>query len=308
MASSGLYRISGHETFALRYAWLPKIVEAFAGNGDATLFGDDDRAMVRFGVGKNMVRAMRFWGEACGVLAPLGSGKHGLTDFGRSLLSPGDGLDPYLEDDQTLWLLHWKLSTGSPPLFAWDFLLNRWHEPELVPSSILLAAKREVEGTALRASECSLRSHLSVFLHTYCPTSAADKLQPEDSLDSPLVGLRLVERRGIRQTPQGKAEWVFAFRRGAKPEIDNKLFVYALLDFWQRTAPEEKTLDFAEIAFRPGSPGQVFKLDERDIRERLEQLDADGLTYAGSSLVQAVHREQELSDLVLAAALEEVYR
>src|ERR1700727_696575 len=82
------YRFSGHETFPFRYSWLPKAVVELTAN--AGLFGDDERAMVRLGVGKNMVKAIRFWVQAAGIAAPQKKGLT-ITDFGRELLSESDG-------------------------------------------------------------------------------------------------------------------------------------------------------------------------------------------------------------------------
>ena len=54
-----------------------------------------------------------------------------ISDFG-SILFGEHGIDPFLEDIRTLWLIHWNLSTNvANPLLAWDFVLNRWHEPEI---------------------------------------------------------------------------------------------------------------------------------------------------------------------------------
>ena len=56
---------SGHQSFPFRYPWLKKGIDGIA--SDPRIFGADD-AMVRFGVGKNMVASMRHWGLALGVL------------------------------------------------------------------------------------------------------------------------------------------------------------------------------------------------------------------------------------------------
>ena len=56
---------AGHETFVFRYGWLTKAVEAVL--SDPEIFSRDD-AIVRLGVGKNMVRSIRHWGLATGVL------------------------------------------------------------------------------------------------------------------------------------------------------------------------------------------------------------------------------------------------
>ena len=86
--------------------------------------------MVDLGVGKNMVRSIRFWSLATGIASASAKGAgHSLTDFGLGLLGKR-GYDPFLEDRRTLWLIHWNLSTDAQnPLLAWDYLLNRWQEP-----------------------------------------------------------------------------------------------------------------------------------------------------------------------------------
>src|SRR5438552_2795838 len=88
---------SGHETFVLRYGWLKKGFDAAVKN--PSVFTAED-AVVDLGVGKNMVRAIRHWGLACGVLREEPKTR-GLrltpTDFGNFLFG-NSGQDPYLED------------------------------------------------------------------------------------------------------------------------------------------------------------------------------------------------------------------
>ena len=128
MKKDTTYRISGHESFPCRYTWLPKAVRGLRENPD--LFSEEADAMVALGVGKNMVRSIRFWSLASGMtrVAPKSRGLS-LTKLG-SLLLGERGLDPFLEDIRTLWLIHWNLATNMEnPLLAWDYLLNRWQEP-----------------------------------------------------------------------------------------------------------------------------------------------------------------------------------
>ncbi len=94
------YRISGHETFPCRYTWLPKAVRGLHEN--PKLFSDEEDAMVTLGVGKNMVRSIRFWTQAAGMAAlGMKGGGHVLTQLGSILLGER-GLDPFLEDIRTL--------------------------------------------------------------------------------------------------------------------------------------------------------------------------------------------------------------
>ncbi len=91
--SEVVYRFSGHESFPCRYAWIPKAVEAIAGNPE--VFGDIEEAMVKLGLGKNMVQSLRFWVQAMRVAESAGSGLR-VTEFGQQVFG-AKGLDPYLE-------------------------------------------------------------------------------------------------------------------------------------------------------------------------------------------------------------------
>jgi hypothetical protein len=77
-------RYSGHETFVCRYAWLPKVVRQLAGKRQRPdLFKHEHDAIVRLGVGKNMVRSARFWAESAQVIE-LCDAVHRVTPFGRA--------------------------------------------------------------------------------------------------------------------------------------------------------------------------------------------------------------------------------
>lgn len=167
VASSQLsLRFSGHESFACRYAWLPKAFQALDARPD--LFVDDELAMLELGIGKNMVKSLRFWVEVMGVAHPQNRGRSlSLTGFARELFGE-NGLDPYIEDLRTQWLLHWKLAShheGAP--FAWDYLIGRWPYPEFTRSEALSAFQRESERLGGAHSETTLNQHLDVFLRTY---------------------------------------------------------------------------------------------------------------------------------------------
>ena len=302
------YRISGHESFPCRYAWLPKAVCGL--QEDPKLFEDEESAMVELGVGKNMVRSIRFWSQAMGM-AKTETKKQSLsvTDLGRSLLAE-KGLDPFLEDIQTLWLLHWNLATNTAnPLLAWDFLLNRWQEPELVPSAVLKALQKESEKQENRLSMVTLEQHFNTFLHTYYPTRGRKGEVQEDNLDCPLVELELILKIGERELDRrsGKHETIYGFNREEKPDISPELFVYCLNDFWQKRHGVESTLTLREIAHGHGSPGQIFKLPEEDVRTRVEVLaqQTDGfLEYVESVNLQQVQKTRDRTSMEL---LKEIY-
>jgi hypothetical protein len=303
------YRISGHESFPCRYTWLPKAVRGLRIN--PKLFLDDHQAMVDLGVGKNMVRSIRFWSQVTGMsgTGPKGTG-HLLTHLGVALLGER-GLDPFLEDVRTLWLIHWNLSSEIvSPLLAWDYLLNRWQQPELVPSVVVEELHKEAAKKEEALSRATIEQHFETFLHTYVPTRGRKGEVQEDNLDCPLVELELIMRVGERSLDRtdGRSEPVYAFRREEKPDITSELFVYCLNDFWNRRHDVDSILTFGQIAYGHGGPGQIFKLPEEDVRARADRLESQtkGLfKYTESASLQRVHRQRKTPSIELLKAVYE---
>jgi hypothetical protein len=291
------YRISGHESFPCRYTWLPKAVRALA--ADVKLFSDEEKAMIELGVGKNMVRSIRFWAQAMGIAtASAKGGGNSLTEIGRLLLGKV-GLDPFLEDIRTLWILHWNLATHVEyPLLAWDYLMNRWQEPELVPSAALRALEKETSNQSKDVSRTTLEQHFDVFLHTYFPTRGRKGQVQEDNLDCPLIELELFVKVGDREIDRssGKREPIYAFCRDDKPDVTPEVFLYCVHDFWQKRHKNESTIPLREVAHGYGSPGQVFKLPEEAVRSRIEALVQTDVFFAynESASIQQLRKKHDV--------------
>ena len=277
---------SGHQTFSFRYSWLPKGVLAVKEQPD--LFFRDD-ALVELGVGKNMVDSIRFWCEALGLievdsrsrdawLAPLGE-----FLFGRDLRSKG--VDPYLEDPATLWLLHWQLASRSELASTWHLAFTQWGRNlftrDQLAAWILEIAK---QSKATKSSPNSIKRDVDVFLRTYMPAKEDRRRPLEDSFDCPLGELGL-----IRQLDDG----FYQFNQGAKPSLPLELLAFALIEFWRVAAPEQNTLNVERILYDASSPGAAFKLTDKTLVSMLEQLPEDsGIRYdetAGLRVVQLVH-------------------
>src|SRR5918997_6169892 len=122
--SNVTYGFSGHQTFPFRYTWLPKGVRHL--REDSSLFARPN-AFVTLGVGKNMVRSIRHWCIATGVIDRVDHrGTVRVSVLGEELLGEG-GWDPYLEDPGTLWLLHWRLVNRPVPASTWHLAFTRWN-------------------------------------------------------------------------------------------------------------------------------------------------------------------------------------
>lgn len=269
------YRFSGHETFACRFAWMPKVHAML--KTAPTGWSDDDLAMVEMGLGKNMVRSAKFWASAMGLVAGRSAKDVTVTAFGERLFGEG-GCDRYIEHSATPWLLHWKLASNpTVPLFAWHLLLNRWPYPEFTRQDVLQAFERESIRLGHDHSDVTLSQHLDVFLHTYLPSRNVVSL--EDSLDGPLTDLNLIQVVGERRMEGARRDLVYSFRRGRKPEISAALFDYAVDDYWKSRRPGEASVSLRELSVGDFSPGKVFLLSEEDVRLRLETGSGEGRAF-----------------------------
>jgi len=256
------YSFSGHETFPFRYTWLPKGVRRLRDQPD--LFVADD-ALVILGVGKNMVRSIRYWCEATEIVERVDKkGNARVTEFGDRLLGP-EGWDPYLEDPGTLWLLHWRLVRNPFRSSTWYLAFTRWSSERFTREHLVDYIGRLVasEQPRTQTTRASLRRDVEVFLRTYTPSRMRRDLPPEDTFDCPLVELGL-----IRDRDDGVCEFV----RGPKPTLPDMIFLHALMDYWDSTAPGQETLSFESTLYGAGSPGAAFRLSENALAERLERL------------------------------------
>lgn len=282
---------SGHETFPFRYPWLKKGVDAVM--DDPEIF-NKDHAIVTLGVGKNMVRSIRHWCLATGVLSeePKSRGRRlSVTPFGRIILGP-EGFDPYLEDPATLWLLHWNLLRQDQRCTTWKIVFNDFPYTEFTRSSLFqyvfdIARRLEAE----RLSENSVRRDVDVFLRTYVSSFEANNPGlAEDALDCPLSELGLIEAR-----QHGQA---YELQRMPRATLPDRIFLYALWDYWTSLPHAKESLAFSSIAYDKSSPGVIFRLDENSIADRLEQLESltDGaLIYTETSGLRQVYKRTELN-------------
>ena len=285
-------QLSGHETFPLRYGWLKKAFDAVRENEDQdrnrSVFSDKD-AIARFGLGKNMVSSMRHWATAAGILEDARKDRTVTTALGQSLFDTG-GLDPYMEDPATSWLIHWHLC-GRPNKTTWFWAFSHYPALSFERETLVKAIDKLAKERAWdRASKATIRRDVTCFVRTYVVQRSSRLAGQEDALVSPLTELGLIKQ-------VGKSER-FRFVRGQKPSLGTGVFCYAVTDFWARFSKTAQTLSFETLAHEPGSPGRVFLLDENDVVDMLTDLEdvSEGIyTWSETAGLKQLIRKRELS-------------
>ena len=255
----------GHGKCVFRHGWLTKGVEAV--QNDPLVFTRDE-ALVILGVGKNMVRSIRHWCLATGMIEEIkGNGlarSLRISQLGVRLLGE-NGWDPYLEDMGTLWLLHWQLVSNHTRALVWTLAFSVYLAEEFTRRDLVKFISGQFERLKVRTTEGTIEREVDCCLLTYVPSQFKRTSNPEETLNCPLNELGLV-----RFTPE---ENIYRFVVGPKPTLPVYIFGYSLLAYLRRFLHNRRTVAVDEIVYPVGSPGQVFKLDENSIVDYLESLE-----------------------------------
>ena len=272
-----------HETFTPRYGWLKKgydgVARLTSSGGDAGIFDRKD-AIEILGVGKNMVRSIRFWCLAFHLIAPEQnpeaprvSGPMRSTSLGDALLAE-NGWDPYLEDPASLWLLHWQLFVPPVVAPAWSIGVNQSFPGGFSSKDL---TRKIIDYTAdipefSRLSPSSFEKDASCFIRMYGPPGVGKS----EEIECPFTHL------GFLTAAENKGH--YRFQMGEKPDLPDAVFLSACFDFARHHGSGTKTLSLGSIAYEWNSPGRVFQLSETDIGNRLERAAAhvDGVVFTES--------------------------
>jgi hypothetical protein len=267
-----------HETFHPRYGWFLKAVQAAASDPDA--FQAED-STVELGVGKNMVRSIRFWGKAAKLIVDtpnpsnLRSPHTVPTLNGMALFDVATGLDPYAELPGTLWVLHWWFLRPPCLLPVWWIAFHRFSHIEFGEDDLFNCVEDAIERSGWeKPNPTSVRKDTSCLLRTY---SSSGRETADDALDGPMRELNLIE-------PAWDERGRHRFLLGVKPSLPEEVVAYACLD-WMAQFGGSSTVTVNRLATAIGSPGRAFRMSEAELLDVLtnSSLDAISITTPGGA-------------------------
>lgn len=271
-------KFSGHETFPLRYGWLYKSAKYLIENKKLSASSPDDaqRAIVELGVGKNMVSAIRYWAESCGVIEISRNSDQRVSDIGQYLLvKEGDLLnpscsaqDPYLERIGSVWLVHFLLNFNEDELTSYRYFFNFSAMQNFEKEKLHLDISNDVNSLCGKeVKSATLKKDVDCFLHAYSTKSSTSvkakakaKAINEDHFTSPLSELGLVKDLG---------KGFYSSLLDERNSLPTEIFVYALLRFLTQSKMSD-TSGFDSILSDQSSPGKIFRLSEKGLGIHLD--------------------------------------
>lgn len=289
--------IARHETFAPRYGWLKKGFDSVVGN---PLIFESPSAIEVLGVGVNMVRSIRFWACAFGVIEsaveegpPRLTGPMKPTEFGKLLLSD-DGWDPYLEDPASLWLLHWKLFVSPVRAISWSLIMNLDLYGPFESRSLnrTLKTKTAQIPELKKYAAASIASDALCFLRMYSPSRSLNS----EEIECPFTQLGLIFHDFENDEYQ--------FNRALKKDLPDLILLACCLDYSNITSPGAKITSTRKLAYELDSPGRIFKMSESDLAWKLDRVgvsfqEVTAADSYGTLQIQFEQDPEELGKLVL---------
>ncbi|MCW2260118.1 MULTISPECIES: DUF4007 family protein [Sphingobacterium] len=267
------FSFSGHETFACKIYWLKKGYDFILSGKKFT----DEDAVVELGVGKNMVTSIRFWLKAFGIVDDNDETTQ-LADY----LFGDQGVDLYLEDPLSLWLLHYQLiKQEKASIYSLVFNFFRRERAEFTREQLKKFLKRKIEENKGTFSEKTLDSDIKAFLNNYL---SGNSNEVEEGFINILQELGLITSLKRHDDNDHLVEW-YRFDTSPKQDLPIEALLYVILD----NTDYGSSISLSSLANDPTSLGNVFLLTETTLAQRLQQIPSAYGVYtetAGNPVLQ----------------------
>ena len=263
-------RFRAHETFAIRKGWLHKGMKNVV-NSPTVFIDKEVNPMEKLGLGTNMVKALRYWLQVAGLTTENQKTRmQTLTEFGELVWKN----DKYIEEDGTLYLIHYFLSSNKKMGTSWYYFFNPYNATEVTKESYLESRKlflydqeKENGGKEIKFSERALLEDLDCILRTYLPSQT--KYSPESNMDSPFLDLQLLKVIDAK-------EKVFAKNSPLSLVINPLIILAVIINEKEKIEEKEKTkvsdIKIATLESTPNNIGRIFNLNNLNVAMYLDKL------------------------------------
>jgi hypothetical protein len=281
------YTFSGHDSFQCRQLWLKKGYDYVVENRN---FNDED-AVVQLGVGKNMVSSIRFWLKAFNII----DNKDIPSEFGKRLFDDENGYDPFLEDEASLWLLHYQLvKNGFASIYS--IIFNEFRKEKLFFNKEIFVnyMKRIGESNPdLNFNENTVAKDFIVFANLY--KNDIESKDVEDGFSGILSEVEL-----LKTTEKGKEEQ-FYIENTERDNLPEAVVLYTIFD----NPNYGNAISLNSLEFDLNSPGSIFALNRAGLMNKISEIVSEfkDITFAD----QAGIKELQFKNKVDAYAILDKY-
>jgi hypothetical protein len=258
--SSVKLQFSGHDSFVCKHLWLKKGYDYLLENKSFS----SETAVVDLGVGKNMVNSISFWLKSFGLIDDKGKP----NELAQFLFSKRAGVDPYLENLGTIWLLHYKLiETNKASIYNLVFNQFRKGRPEFTKEQLLTFVKRLLDAERLKGFNANtVNTDIGVFFRSYLkPYYKESKIDIEEDFSSLLIDLDLISTHKAENAEGKLVDW-YRIENKIQVDLPAEVVLFSILD----NPAYGKSISFKDLLSGYNSPGMVFALNEEGLLSKIE--------------------------------------
>ncbi len=199
---------SGHDKFECKVDWITKGLQAYS--EDNTIFSHSkvENSISRLGLGINMIKSLSHWMKVLELID-----NNSLTLLGKTLLED----DIYLENSDTLWLLHWNLVKNREKSTLINLFFNKFYPYKFSKNDIVEKTTYWLKEYSINLSPTTLNSDMEVLLKLY------------KSNDSQMSMSIFADLNIISSLSNGS----YSLNINATTDISDEAFLYILLDFME---------------------------------------------------------------------------
>ena len=292
--------LNKHGSFYIRNGWPTKIVDAVL--MDDKIFSPNNEldAVDTIGVGRVMIKAMRYWSTVLGITEETKSQSgilNKLTTLGKIIHE----YDPYFNDLGSLWLLHRNLARNIDNATAWAWAFNIYEATSFSKEDFTTSLYSYIQHKGSEYNRKAVEKEFDCFKNTYVSDKNFDvsKIIEEDTVPF-LSPLKLIKYSG---------NGMFEKRKTLVHEVPIEILFYCIISDNSKHLILNNQIDIEHLLNGEMQVGKYMNLSYAVLLELLQKLESKKyITVVNNFGNKYIQLERKDSDEVLKKYFQDILR
>lgn len=272
---------SGHDKFDCKLDWIVKGLAAFNKNKNIFQSSELENSITFLGLGVNMIKSLNHWMTILGLIKDKE-----LTYLGKTILE----YDPYLENSDILWILHWNLIKNKEKATIYHRFFNKLYLFKFTKDELTNNIEEWLNENDIKMSINTIKSDIDVFLRMYNNSK-------ENSLG-------LFKDLNILSIDKN----IYSLNINSTIAVSDNIFLYILYDYIQSFKKGNDSVSIDDIQKGEISIQKSLCMNENTFFikvNNLAKMTKEKLTYSEASGIRQIYIHEKLN---LEDALDAVLR